>query len=440
MVFPLLILLTRPLDMDWRQSLVVSTILLVIIWWSTNVVSKIPASLFLLGVFTVTGSAPLQTVFSFPLSESFFLIVLTYLFSQVFSNSGLVDKLFEPLLLRFSNTPLKTLAAIILMYVVTMYIIPQPLARLIIIAILFRRYLMKTNASVETREVLMFACFLFYAVVNMATRDADIIMNIASLGFAGLSMSDGQWARYMAVPVAALCLVIVALFSLFFKRQLFGIRFTVDRPADGKRQSLTKREKLTLAVIIVTVALWMTEGIHGVSSTVVTFCSVLVLFSLRVLELKDFKAIDVTTLVFLTAAFSIGGVMKASGVAYIVFERLQWLFPAEYSPLYLSIMILVSMAMHMILGSNTTTLSVIIPGLMVLCGDVLQTEVIMFVAYISVAFHSILPFHSAAMMIGVGNGYFPTKYVVKFGIPVTFIVLLAALFIFVPWWRLMGLL
>ena len=440
LAFPLLVLLVRPLGMDFRQSIVVSSLLMVITWWSTGIVKSIPASIFLLAVFCLAGAAPLTTIFTFPLSENFFLITLTYLFSQGIANSGLVDKLFKPFLLRFSNTPIKTLFAIIIMYTITIYMIPQPLARLIIVAMLFHRFLYKTTASEETKSVLMFACFIFYAVVNMATKNADIIMNNASVAFAGLDMTDGQWIIYMTIPVIAYGSLILALFCLLFRKHLLGINFNIDDHQEEKTGlSLSKNEKQTLAVIILTVILWMTGSIHGINATIITLCSALVLFALKVLSKKDFKAIDVTTLIFLTAAFSIGGVMKACGAADVVFSKLQVLFPKEYSPLYLVVMILVGMLMHFILGSNTTTLSVVIPGLMVICGNVLPPEIIMFVAFNSVAFHSILPFHSAAVMIGASNGYFPAKYVARLGIPVTLLIFISTLFIFVPWWRFLGL-
>lgn len=438
-VFPLMILMIQPLGMDLRQSTVVSSLLLVITWWSTGIVKTIPASLFLLAVFCLVSAAPLSTVFSFPLSENFFLIILTYLFSQGIANSGLVDKLFEPVLLRFSNTPIKTLFAIITMYTLTIYMIPQPLARLIIVAMLFHRFLHKTTVSEETKSVLMFACFIFYAVVNMATKNADIIMNNASVAFAGAEMTDGQWIKYMAVPVFLYGSLILALFCFLFRKHLVGIKLTIaDCKGEGSRLSLNKKEKQTLSVIIITVILWMTGSIHGINSTLITLFSALVLFALKVLGKDDFKAIDVKTLIFLTAAFSIGGVMKACGAADIVFSRLQILFPKEYSSLYLITMIMVGMLMHLILGSNTTALSVVIPGLIVVCGNVLPTEIIMFIAYNSVAFHSILPFHSAAIMIGASNGYFPAKYVARLGIPVTFLIYIATMFIFVPWWKFMG--
>lgn len=442
LLIPALILFKRPLGMDSTQSAVVSSLLLIITWWSAGIVKKSVASCILLLIFALTKAAPLATIFTFPLSENFFLIILTYLFSQGIENSGLVDKLFEPFLLRFARTPAKALAAIIAMYIATIYMIPQPLARLIIVAMLFFRFLSKTTATKETKSVLMFGCFVFYAVVNMGTKNADIIMNTASVAFAGLDMSDGEWIRYMALPVAVYCLLIFGAFCLIFRKHLFGIglsRIEGEGPPRASA-SLTKKEKTTLLVVILTIIAWMTEDLHGINATLITSGSVALFFLQGTLRLKDLKAIDVRTMIFLTAAFSIGGVMKACGAAEIVFSRLAFLFPSEYSLYYLAVMMLVAMLMHMVLGSNTTTLSVVIPGLIVICGNVLPPQVIMFISYNSVASHSILPFHSAAIMIGASYGYFPNSYVARLGIPVTLIIILSAAFVFVPWWNFLGVL
>lgn len=449
LIFPLLLLMSRPLGMNFQQSILISSLLLVIIWWTTNIISKIFASVFLLVIFVIFGSSPLKVVFSFPLSQSFLLIIITYLFSQGIANSGLVDILIEPMLIKYANTPIKVILFNIIMFTVTIFIIPQPLARLILVAMLFKSFINKTTASEETKNVLMFSCFLIYIIVNMGVKGADIILNTASLGFAELNMTEIDWIRYMSIPVVIFGALVFTLFAFLFRKNLFGfhlhiidddsVKNDIIKNSDIKALNLSIQQKYTLIIVASTLIIWMTESIHGLNSTLVTFLSTAMLFLTKVLDKNDFKAIDITTLVFLTAAFSIGGVLKFSGVADIVFSKVDVIFPKEYSTLYVVIMIASSMLLHMMLGSNTTTLSVVIPGLLVVCKDVLPTEIIMFIAYISVASHSILPFHSLPMMIGAGNGYFPSKYVIKMGIPVTFIIYISIIFIFVPWWKLMGL-
>lgn len=183
----------------------------------------------------------------------------------------------------------------------------------------------------------------------------------------------------------------------------------------------------------------MTGSLHGLNSTLITLVGTLALFALGILGREDWKAIDVTTLLFLTAALSIGGVMKSCGAAQLIFGLLEGLFPARFSPCYLLVMVLVTMLLHMILGSNTTTLSVVIPGMMLLCGQVVSEPVIIYTAILGVSFHALLPFHSVSMMVGASNGYFPARLVTKMGLPLTVLVYLAALCIFLPYWHLIAL-
>ena len=143
---------------------------------------------------------------------------------------------------------------------------------------------------------------------------------------------------------------------------------------------LTRREKLTAGVVVCTIVLWAVSGfLNGIlpfqiNPTIVTLVGTALMFPLGVLKLKDFRSIDITTLIFIAAAFSIGGVMKASGIAVIVFSRVAMLFPAGYSLWYLAVIVLVSMGMHPILGSNTTTMSVVLPGLAMISEGVLTVD------------------------------------------------------------------
>ena len=102
-------------------------------------------------------------------------------------------------------------------------------------------------------------------------------------------------------------------------------------------------------------------------------------------------------------------------------------------------MVLVSMLLHMILGSNTTTLSVAVPGMIILCGQTVASPVIVFTAVTSVSFHALLPFHSVAMMIGASNGYFPARYVTRMGLALTVLTFAAVAGVFYPYWNMCGL-
>lgn len=392
LLIPLGILLFQPLGLNARQSGVLAGVLLTIIWWSANIVKKIPASVFLLAVFCAVSGAGFQKVFSFPLSETFPMLVVTYLFSRAISNAGILEKIILPVLERTVHTAFACVPAIILTFFLMVYVVPQPLARLIIVA----------------------------------------------AEFSAAEITNRIWMREMFLPTALVCVLVVGLFGFLFRRQLAGHSISMGR---GERiKGFSKREKAASGIILATVLLWMTQDIHGINSTLVTLAAVILLFAIKTLRLKDFNAIDGTTLIFLTAAFSIGGVMEACGAADKVFGLFSGVFPSEFSVVYLWIMVAISMALHMLLGSNTTTLSVVVPGMMLLCGEQVPAEVIVFTAVVSVSFHAILPFHSVSMMMGASDGYFPSGYVTRFGLPATLLVYFAAAAVYLPYWRLTGLL
>ncbi|MEZ3470096.1 MAG: anion permease [Schaedlerella sp.] len=435
---PLGILVCQPIGLTLRQSAVAAGVLLTIIWWSSGLVKKIPASLFLILLFALVSGTGYRTVLAFPLSETFPMIMITYVFSQAISNSGLVDHLFQPVLLKLVHTPWECVAAIIVFFYLTMYVVPQPLARLIIAATMFEHFFRKTTLPEGSRTVLMYGVFLFYAVVNMSAKDADMIMNHVAAGYSEVPISNGMWMYYMFPPTAVYCVLVAVMFILLFRKDMRGIR--LEAPQKETQEALTGQQKAAMAVILAAVALWMTEGVHEINSTLVTIAATAVLFGIGILHREDWKAIDVTTLIFLTAAFSIGGVMKSCGAADKIFGLLSGIFPAEFSVGYLLLMVSVSMLLHMVLGSNTTTLSVAVPGMMILCGQAVSSPVIVFTAVFSVSFHALLPFHSVAMMIGSSNGYFPAGYVLKTGIFSTILVYFAAVCVYFPYWKLTGLL
>ena len=132
LLVPILLGRFTPSGMTLRQSLVLGSLITVIIWWSTGWVGKITASCTLLAVFLLVGQAPAKTVFSFPLSDNFLLIIFCYLFSRGIENACIAEKTVQPLLFRFAATPIRMVAVVIVFFAATIYIIPQPLARLII--------------------------------------------------------------------------------------------------------------------------------------------------------------------------------------------------------------------------------------------------------------------------------------------------------------------
>ena len=164
------------------------------------------------------------------------------------------------------------------------------------------------------------------------------------------------------------------------------------------------------------------------------------MFACGLLRLRDLKCINLRLLTFLTAAFAVGGVLKQTGVADVIFLRLTALFPSRFSVGYAALVLAVSMALHMLLGSNVTTMSVAVPGLMSVGVGVAQEEVLLFLIYLGVCGHFLLPFHHVLLLLGEGDGCYTSRHMTRFGVPLTALTLLCSLVLYLGWWKLAGLL
>lgn len=91
------------------------------------------------------------------------------------------------------------------------------------------------------------------------------------------------------------------------------------------------------------------------------------------------------------------------------------------------------------MGSLVTAISVLIPTLIAITAGNLSPEFIVLLTCASVCFHYILPFHHVSIMIGYGNGYYENKHIIRMGLVLTIITILAVLLIYMPWWKLVGL-
>lgn len=431
------ILLLRPLGMTSRQALIVGTLLLALIWWSTGCIRKWITAVVLLIGFSLYGGTPLKSVFQFPLSTNFLVIFFAFLFSQAIANSGLTRRLLLPLLQKHVSSVGRFLFFVVLCNVAFIFIIPQPFARVILLAFILNEYLVQTCPEKKAREILMFSVYCLSMTANMMFLRGDIIMNHAILSFAELLLTEADWFRAMALPTLILLIVETLLIRVVFASRIKGITFktaehTADYPPFGRI------DKARLLVILLTILLMATESLHGISGWLVILVGSLVLVGLGVLKPIDLKSVNYELLAFFTAAFSIGPVIKTSGVADLIFSRFIPLFPAEFGLGYLLLVMVITMVLHMILGSSVTTTSVVVPGILLIASGVAPSVPLVMAIYIAVYAHFLLPIHNVVLMIG--NKDYDGFIVSRFGIVTTVLIPVFILTIYYFWWQIVGIL
>ncbi len=444
------VLAFRPFGLDPGQAAVVASLTLAVGLWTTGVLDKAAVSAGLLAAFLAFGRTAPASVFRFPLSESFPVIVLAFLFSQGIAKSGLARKLLLPALDRWAGTPGRLLAAMSLSALAFVFLIPQPFSRVIILSGIFSECLEGRGLPDPLRRKLLFALHLGSALANNLFLRGDLILNPAFLGFAGLSMGEAGWTDRLLVPGVLHLGLALGVFRAFagkdwreYARDAGGR----DRigggagagPGNAAESPLPPADRRNLVLIGLVLAAWALEDLHGIRGVWIAAAGTAALFAAGLLDLRDLKAVNPGLLLFLTAASSIGAVLSGSGAADRVFPALAAILPRSWSPALALGTVGISMACHMVLGSNMTTLSVLVPAFRAVGEGAGAPEAVAFLVFISVTTQFLLPFHHVILLLGAEAGRYDRKTVVRFGLILTGVSAAAAVFLYPAWWTLRGL-
>jgi len=266
--------------------------------------------------------------------------------------------------------------------------------------------------------------------------NGDIIINYSALKFGEITMTYFEWAKKMTLPTLLTTIIIAFVFINIFKKNLKTALYPTDVE---KKLTYEKSEIRAIIITFLVGILWLTESIHNISAANVALVGVILMFLTRIIGLKDIKVVSLSLLIFLTAEFSIGKVLIGSGIASKISSNLVGLLPATNSCMYLPYIVCLIMVLHLMMGSLVTALSVLIPTLITLTSGHLNSEFIVLLTVVSVGFHFIMPFHHVTIMIGYGNKYYENKHTVKMGIALTIITFLCTFFLYIPWWKIIGL-
>lgn len=456
LLLPVAMVLTRPLGMTAGQSFVLGSLFTVIAWWGTGWVKRNIASAMLLLVFLLFGHTPVVQIFNFPLSGNIVMIVAAYLLSEGIVQSGAVDSLSDYLLSTYCKTYAHMVTASFVLCTVLIFAIPQPFPRVVLLAAIYINFLRERPENEERKKVLLFSIFVAATVTSLMFVNGDVIVNCAAVEFGDLELSFASWARYMTVPTMIASALTALLFIAVFRRELqgpiegpgaqaelpAGSDADVSLPAGSGAKaafSVGPEGKRALAVTAVVVLLWLTEPLHGIGAASVAAIGVAGMFAVRVLKLKHFKVVSPGLMLFLTAQFAIGRVLVASGIAGHIRIALTHMLPAPEHALFLPALVLALMALHMVMGSVITALSFSIPMLIAMTEGLYSPELIALLVLVSVAWHFLLPFHHVTLVIGFGSGFYDNRHVLRFGAALTIFVFASVFLLYIPWWKLTGL-
>lgn len=442
----LAIYIIDPLAMGSYQKIVLSFLIFVTATWATNSLNKSISCLILLLSFVIFGNTRPIDIISQVWGDTILLIMTTTLLSVGMMKTGTIENNLRKLLLKTGDSTMKLLISPYILGIVLIFLIPQAFARVTILGtILSKLFVANNKYENKAKEVLIFNSFIAITMTYMLFNNGDIVLNQAAIGFQeGVvnNLSFAHWFKMMSIPTIVTSVVSLFVIKFRFKEELSHLNAGMIKSYKDKEEVLSPNvEKITIAVMLIIVIMWMTEPIHGIKPWFVSLVGVAIMYGLKVLEIKDLKNINLHFILFLVTVFTIGRGLGEAGVTDGIFNSLQRILPATSSLKYLMILSVIVMVLHMLIGSSVATMSVILPIVLPLAVELgYRPEIITLTTYTIVNIHFLLPYHHATVMIGTAREFYDQRYMLKFGAimtPLTFVLLYL---VFFKYWNLIGLL
>jgi sodium-dependent dicarboxylate transporter 2/3/5 len=256
---------------------------------------------------------------------------------------------------------------------------------------------------------------------------------IGQLSASGTPVSFGKW-MLMAVPAAVALLI----FAWWMLRRLFpsestSMRLNIEAEFDRSRPA-----RIFYVVFAVTVIMWLTESVHGLSSSVVGFIPVVVLLAVQVFNEKDLQNVQWHVLWLVAGGIALGRGVADSGLDSWLIGLITWenIGPSVIAAAFAIVALILSTVI-----SNSASANLLVPiGLALTTAGAIDLDplIVGFVIAIGASLAMALPISTPPNAIAYSSGLLETGDMARAGLIIGIVGLVLFLFVSPAIWSVLG--
>ncbi len=285
---------------------------------------------------------------------------------------------------------------------------------------------------------------LITAAMFLTGMAANPIVSKAAYDIFEIEYSWSDWALGAIVP-GLVGLAILPLFIMYLAPPTISSIKPVREKINQDLKKIgdwTFSEKSTAAIMILMVLLWVTNSLHGIGTTTVTFLGIILILSSRSASwenmIKNHKAWD--TLIWLGGLLTLATTLKDHGFITWLTSYLQNML-IDFTPFMVFIFILMIYFYSMYLFSMLTAhIVALASAMMLIAAEINFAPIIMIscIAYFSNLSGCLTNYSTGPIIIYFGNGYLSTLKWFKIGFLISLYHLTIWLGIGSMWWKVIG--
>ena len=426
------------------QAQILAIVLLTLGLWGSGIVPHYFAGLFLFAVVLVFGLAPADLVFAGFGSTAVWLIVSGFVIGAAISISGvgvLLARVLAPLL---GDSYARLIFGLTGVAMALGFIMPSSVGRAVVLVPIGMALAQRagfapgSNGRIGIAVALSIACNMPSFAI-LPANIPNMVLSGAAETIYGIHFSYTAylWLHYPVLGLLKSGLMALLVIRLF--PAVASVGAVEMQPIEAGKSGAQVRVAL---VLLVTLAMWLTDSLHGVNAAWVGLAAATVLLApgVGVVSAAAFKAsVDFGLLLFVVGALAVGALVNASGLGALVGQELQAVLPLHPGDTAINFasLLLISMLTGL-LTTVSSVPSVLTPLAQDLAGAsgfslpaVLMTQVVGFSTVL-------LPYQVAPLVVAMGLSGEKLGHLTRVTLLLAGLTVVVLLPLDYLWWRLLG--
>jgi sodium-dependent dicarboxylate transporter 2/3/5 len=438
-----------PLGIEPRAHSALANGLFMIGSWMTQVLDHGIAGILGCFLFWMFGVARFETAFSGFGDTSAWFLFGAVCFGLMGSKSGLARRLAYLVMRGIGHSYPRLLLGLIVSNFLLTAVVPSGIARVVIMAAIAMGLVEAFGVGRGSN----IARGMFVILVYQTTIfDKMLIAGASSITARGAIERFGQvdvlWSRWFLAYLP--CDIIVMFVAWRLALWLFppetaalpgGAAFLRDEIR--KMGPWSAMEIKTAALMLIAIALWMTDFLHHIPAPMIGLGIGLlaVLPVIGVLDTRDVRTINFLPIFFVAAAVSLSNVLaQTKALDVITGALMRWMEPHITAGSWVSTMVLYwsAFAYHITIGNEIAMLSTSLPILMTFARDHGINPLALGMIWTFGAGPKIFMYESAVLVVGYSYGYFSNTDMLKVGAILSIVTAIILLLLVPLYWPLIG--
>jgi anion transporter len=437
-----------PLHLEPKAQHAIAISVFMILAWATEVMDHGLTGLLGCYLFWALGVVKFEVAFSGFADDTPWFLMGAILFGTMASKSGLAKRLAYLITIRLGTSYSRLLLALILSDFLLTFLVPSGMARVTVMAAvatgLIAAFGLGPGSNVGRG---MFLILTYTAGVF----DKSIIAGAAAITGRGIIESVGHaevlWSQWLVAYLPSDLITILVAWRLtlwLYPPEVASLPGGIEHLKDELRKAgpWSPLEKKSMALMLMAIALWATDFLHHIPSSMIGLGIGLLgmLPFVRILSIEDMRKLNFLQLFFVAAAVSMGKVLSASnGLAVLTNVVFAWLEPLLARPLLSTFALYwTGFAYHLFLASEISMLGTSTPLLMQFATTHGLSPLKLGMLWVFSSGGKIFVYQSGVLVIGYAYGYFRAKDILRLGLIMSLVDSLLLLVVVPLYWPLIG--